>query len=307
MRKIKLILNPVSGRGAGASRQKEIEDKFRQVHLDFETVLTEYPGHAVDLARSAVKQGADTVIAAGGDGTVNEVLNGLMRAKQAGEGKATLGVICVGRGNDFAYGVGIPNDIERNCEILSKNHRRTIDVGHVIGGNFPDGRFFGNGIGMGFDAVVGFEALKLKVLTGFPSYIVAAVKTMFLYFHAPLVELEYNGKKEKRRYIMVSVMNGRRMGGGFMMAPDGNPGDGKLNLCLVEEMTRRHILKLMGQFMKGTQAGDEKVRMDLTDALTITAVDGTLPAHADGETLCEQGQKLQIKLLPAQLEVVCPQ
>ncbi|NQT25485.1 diacylglycerol kinase family lipid kinase [candidate division KSB1 bacterium] len=306
MQKIKLIFNPVSGRGSGASHKKEIEDQFKLLNLNFNAVLTEKSGHAVYLARNAVKEGFDMVVAAGGDGTINEVINGLMLAKQANEGAAALGVICVGRGNDFAYGVGIPNDINRCCEILADNHRRTIDVGHVIGGDFPEGRFFGNGVGMGFDAIVGFEALKLKWLNGFPSYIVAAIKTMFLYFNAPLIELVYNGKKENRRYIMVSVMNGKRMGGGFMMAPEGNPGDGRLNLCLVKESTRRQILKLMGKFMKGTQADDEKVVMDLTDELTIRAVDGTLPAHADGETLCEKGQKLQIKLLPSQLKVICP-
>jgi len=306
MQKIKLILNPVSGRGAGNTEQEHIEKKFNQLNLNFQTARTEKPGHAAELARAAVKDGFDTVVAAGGDGTANEVLNGLMIAKQAGEGSAALGVICVGRGNDFAYGVGIPADVNRCCEILADNFQKTIDVGHVKGGDYPDGRFFGNGIGMGFDAVVGFEALKLKWLTGFPSYIVAAIKTMFLYFHAPLIELTYNGKTENKRYIMVSVMNGRRMGGGFMMAPDGDPGDGKLNLCLVEETTRRHILKLMGDFMKGTQAADDKVRIDLTDVITIKAIDGTLPAHADGETLCEKGRTLNINLLPAQLKIVCP-
>lgn len=306
MDKIKLILNPVSGRGEGASRLKEIEEALSRRRLNFETVLTEYPGHAIELARTAAKAGFGVVAAAGGDGTANEVLNGLMQADRAGEGRAALGMICVGRGNDFAYGVGVPHDVELDCDILAANHRRTIDVGHVTGGDYPEGRFFGNGIGVGFDAVVGFEALKLKWLSGFPSYIAAALKTMFLYFHAPLVELEYNGETHTRRYLMVSVMNGLRMGGGFMMAPDGDPGDGRLNLCLVEEVTRRRILKLMGRFMKGTQAGQPQITMDQTDALRITAVDGVLPAHSDGETLCERGHTLNIRLIPARLEVLCP-
>lgn len=306
MQKIKLILNPVSGRGAGASNRALIENQFNRLDLDFKTDISEKPGHAIQLARQAVRDGYSAVVAAGGDGTVNEVINGLMLAKQAGEGASALGVICVGRGNDFAYGVGIPIDIQRNCEMIAENRRRTIDVGQVIGGNYPEGRFFGNGIGIGFDAVVGFEALKLKWLTGFPSYIVAAIKTMFLYFHAPLIELSCNGKTETGRFIMISVMNGRRMGGGFMMAPDGNPGDGQLNICLVQEVSRRRILKLMGKFIKGTQNDDAKVSTRLTEKLAITAADGTLPAHADGETLCEKGQRLQITLLPRQLEVICP-
>ena len=88
-----------------------------------------------------------------------------------------MGILSVGRGNDFAFGVGVPRDLEAGCRTLAQNNRRTIDVGWVVGGLYPQGRYFGNGVGIGFDAVVGFEALKMKWLHGFPSYIVAALKT----------------------------------------------------------------------------------------------------------------------------------
>jgi diacylglycerol kinase (ATP) len=127
------------------------------------------------------------VVAVGGDGTANEVLNGLVRARQAGCGSAALGLIPVGRGNDFAYGVGIGGGLEVAFQGLAGGQSRWIDVGLVVGGDYPHGRYFGNGVGIGFDAVVGFEALKLKRLHGFPSYIVAALKTIFLYFNAPTV------------------------------------------------------------------------------------------------------------------------
>ena len=130
-----------------------------------------------------------------------------------------LGVLCSGRGNDFAFGAGIPMDIEQGCQTLKDGHKSLIDVGYVKGGLFPEGRYFGNGVGIGFDAVVGFVAAKQKHLSGFASYIVAALKTVFLYYHAPKVRIEVDDRTYEYSALMVSIMNGRRMGGGFHMAP----------------------------------------------------------------------------------------
>jgi diacylglycerol kinase family enzyme len=174
--------------------------------------------HAVELARNAVRDGCGVVVAVGGDGTANEVLNGLMLAKIKGEGESTMAVISVGQGNDFAFGVGVPPGLEAGCKALAQGHTGKIDVGKVAGGLYPEGRYFGNGVGIGFDAVVGFEALKLKRLHGFMAYLVAALRTIFLYYHAPLVEIDFDGEILTLPALMVSIMNGRRMGGGFMMA-----------------------------------------------------------------------------------------
>jgi len=303
----KVIVNPVSGRGAGELAIPQVEQLLRSLGLDFDLVRTERPWHAAELAREAVSSGYDVVVAVGGDGTSNEVLNGLMLAKEAsgGERVATMGVLCVGRGNDFAFGVGVPRELEAACQVLAQGHRRKIDVGHVVGGLYPQGRYFGNGVGIGFDAVVGFEALKLKRLSGFPSYIVATLKTMLFYYHAPSVTIEYDGKTLTQPSIMVSIMNGRRMGGGFMMAPEGKPDDGLLDLCVAHEVSRARILALIPHFMKGSQATQEPIKMDRARQVVVTALEGVLPAHADGETLCTEGQKLAIELLPGQIEILC--
>jgi diacylglycerol kinase family enzyme len=215
-----------------------------------------------------------------------------------------MGVLCVGRGNDFAYGVGIPPDLEAGCQVLAQGHRRTIDVGRVVGGLYPKGRYFGNGIGIGFDAVVGFEAAKMTRLHGFPSYLVAVFKTVFLYYKAPLTAIEYNGQTLTQPSLMISVMNGQRMGGGFMMAPGGEPGDGLFDLCIVREVSRARIFGLIPHFLRGTQMTQEPVRAGQTQKIVVSAVKGTLPAHADGETLCVDGQRLELELLPRQIEVI---
>ncbi len=305
MPRYKIIANPVAGRGAGERAISQIEQVLKEYGLDFDLVRTERPWHAADLAQEAVAAGYDSVVAVGGDGTANEVLNGLMRAKQAGAGPCAMGMLCVGRGNDFAYGVGIPTDLEAGCQALAQGHRRAIDVGRVVGGLYPEGRYFGNGIGIGFDAVVGFEAVKMTWLHGFPSYLVAVLKTVFLYYKAPLTTIEYDGQTITQPSLMISIMNGRRMGGGFMMAPEGQPDDGLFDLCIAHEVSRARIFGLIPHFMRGTQATQEPIRTGRARRVVVTAVEGVLPAHADGETLCTDGRRLELELLPRQIEVIC--
>lgn len=305
MPKYKIIANPVAGRGAGDRCIPQIERILSEYGLDFDIVRTERPWHAAELAQQAAAEGYDVVVAAGGDGTANEVLNGLMQAKQSDLGPCAMGVLCVGRGNDFAYGAGVPTDMEEGCQVLAQDYRRTIDVGRVLGGDYPEGRYFGNGVGIGFDAVVGFVAAKMTRLRGFPSYVVAALKTMFLYYKAPLVTIEYGDQTIRQRSLMVSIMNGRRMGGGFMMAPEGEADDGLLDLCIARQVGRARILYLIVHFMQGTQASQEPIQTGRARGVVVTAVEGTLPAHADGETLCTAGQRLEMELYPRQIEIIC--
>jgi YegS/Rv2252/BmrU family lipid kinase len=300
----KLIVNPTAGRGTGEQASQQIELLLSRYGLEFDLVRTEQPWHAAELAQEAAIEGYGVVVAVGGDGTANEVLNGLMRAKQSAGDTCAMGVLCVGRGNDFAYGMGIPPDLEAGCRVLAQGQRRTIDVGRVVGGLYPEGRYFGNGIGIGFDAVVGFEAAKMTRLHGFPSYLVAVFKTVFLYYKAPLTTIEYDGQTLTQPSLMISIMNGQRMGGGFVMAPDGEPGDGLFDLCIVREVSRGRIFGLIPHFLRGTQMTQEPVRAGRTQKIVVAAVEGILPAHADGETLCVDGQRLELELLPRQIEVI---
>ncbi len=302
MGKYRLIVNPTAGGGTAGKSIPDIERRLHKSGLDFDLVQTERPWHAVELARAAAAE-VDVVVAVGGDGTANEVLNGLMLAKNAGH-TVTMGVLCVGRGNDFAFGVGIPTELAASCEALTADRRRTIDVGHVVGGDLPEGRYFGNGVGIGFDAVVGFVAAKMKHVRGFVGYFVAAIKTIFVYFKAPLVRLEFDGQPMDLHALMVSVMNGTRMGGGFMMAPNGVPDDGVFDLCIARQVSRPRIFAVMLKFMKGTQAEHPAITTGRTNRITVTAVEGTLPAHADGETLCTEGRKLELEIIPNAIEIV---
>lgn len=302
--KYKIIVNPVAGRGAAERAVPEIERLLHERDLDFDLVRTERPMHAAELARDAADEGFDVVVAAGGDGTANEALNGLVRRAGDGVNGVSLGVLCVGRGNDFAFGAGIPAGLEAGCDVLAAGRRRRIDVGWVESELYPEGRYFGNGVGIGFDAVVGFEAHKFKRLSGMPSYVLAALKTAFLYYHPPLVELRCDDAVTVLSTLMVSVMNGRRMGGGFMMAPESSSDDGLFDLCIAGDVPKLAIFPLIARFMQGTQGSHPEIHAQRAREVQVTALEGALPAHADGETLCVSGQSLRIGLLPQKLDVL---
>jgi diacylglycerol kinase (ATP) len=304
MVRYKIIVNPTSGRGEGGADIPRAKELLSGLGITFDLVRTERPLHAMELARQAAREDFDVVVSMGGDGTANEVLNGLMQAKLAGEGEAAMGVITVGRGNDFAHGINVPHGLEASCRLLAAGKRHRMDVGKLTGGLFPQGRFFGNGIGIGFDTIVGFEAAKLTFLTGFPSYLVAALKTIFLYFNAPLLRIVHDGGTLEQPALMVSVMNGRRMGGSFFMAPQSKNDDGKFTVCIAGQVSRLGILLLIPRFIAGTQAGHPAIRYLETTKLNVKALNGSLAAHADGETISTDAETMMVEILPRAIDVI---
>jgi YegS/Rv2252/BmrU family lipid kinase len=304
MAKYKIILNPKSGSGTGAKAYSRIVQIANRINLDYDLVRTEQRGHGIEIAREAIGAGFDVIVAAGGDGTVNEVINGILQAEEAGLGKAALGILCVGRGNDFAGSVGIPEDLEGAFQALVDGEHKVVDVGLVSGGLFPDGRYFGNCVGIGFDAVTTIEVSKLPRLGGFLSFLIAVLKTIFLYYKGPVVRVDYDDQSLTQGTLLVSVMNGKRLGGGFWMAPNGDPTDGVFDLCIADQVNIPRILTLLPHFTKGTQATQKEIKMERAKHVTITALEGVLPAQTDGEIICVDGTHLDIELLPLRLSVV---
>ena len=299
-----IIVNPTSGRGYAETVIPTIETRMRELGLQFDLVRTERPLHAIELAEKGARDGYDVVVAASGDGTANEVLNGLMRAREAGFYKTAMSILPVGTGNDLGYGVHIRGTLQDALLMLAADERFRVDVAIVKGGDFPEGRYFGNGVGIGFDAAVGFEAVKIRRLRGLPAYLIAALRTIFIYYTAPKVKIVYDGQSVELNSLMVSIMNGQRMGGGFYMAPEGDPSDGWFDLCIASTAGKLRIFQLITYFMAGTQASQPEITTARARKVTVTALEGTLPAHCDGETLCYAGQELSMEILPAALDFI---
>ncbi len=299
-----LIYNPAANKGKAGKILPEVEEILRDAGFSYDLSATAGPGDALSFARLATAEKRPLVVAAGGDGTVNEVINGLMEANPNGNDRPVLAVLPVGRGNDFAFGVGIPGELNEAVRVLREGRERIIDIGRVTGGDYPRGRFFGNGVGLGFDTVVGFEAARMKWIQGAASYLAAVVKTIFLYARAPVYEVVMDGETILQPFLMISIMNGRRMGGMFLMAPQSDNSDGELDLCLAGQVAQIKILPLAVKFIGGKQDGHPAIRMARARRISVRAIEGTIPAHADGETICEKGQALTIEIFPASLKVI---
>jgi diacylglycerol kinase (ATP) len=300
----KIILNPTAGNGNGLNAIPEIEKLLNQHNLSFDLVRTERVGHGIELTRQAVKDGYKVIISAGGDGTVNEVINGLMLCQLEGLTIPPLAVLAVGRGNDFAGSMGIPTDLEGGIQALIDDHRRTIDIGKVTGGIFPQGRYFGNCVGIGFDAITTIEVHKLPRWGGFLGFLVAVLKTVFLYNKAPMATIVYDEKSLTQRSLMISIMNGRRLGGNFLLAPNSEPDDGLFDLCIAEQMSSLAVIRMIPHFIRGDQATQPTIKTGQAAHITITGVDGPLPAQTDGEIICVDGTRLEVEVLPRQLEII---
>jgi YegS/Rv2252/BmrU family lipid kinase len=300
MGSVKLILNPAAGRGYGARVEPKLRQWLEAEGIDFDLVRTKGPWHAAELARHAAEDGFETVVGAGGDGTANEIINGLMHASRNGA-TPRMGIIPAGSGSDFASGIGLPPDLRDACRRIACSGVKTIDLGQVrVDGQEP--RYFGNVVGVGFDGAVLMETLKMEFLRGLPLYLLAVLKTIILNFEAPMMTIRYDGQRMKLAASLVSVANGPREGGGFIIAPNARPDDGLLDLCIAREVSRLTMLRLLPHFLRGTHTDLEPITMDQARAVTISSPDG-LVAHVDGEVLCQDAAEIRCEILPSILEV----
>ena len=295
MKRYIVILNPTAGKGHAEKRIPEIEAFFFQHKLPYEIILTERRGHAITLAETYALMDDTIIVAAGGDGTCNEVVNGLMHAsKKMKDRTPTFGLLAIGRGNDFAYSAEIPVGLGEDLLRIKNGKPRPIDIGEVIGGDFPDGRYFDNGVGIGFDTLVGLEAAQMNNVHGGMAYVIGAIKTLIKYPSAPDLDVHYRNKTLSISPAIVSVMNGRRAGGSFFMAPKAKIDDGLFDICITRQGKRRELLSAMIAFTKGTQGEREDTITGRTEKISVEALSGSLAVHADGETICEAGKRLEI-------------
>jgi YegS/Rv2252/BmrU family lipid kinase len=279
-----------------------IEEWLREQGLDFEVATTAAPGHAVDLARDAVSQGGEKVVAVGGDGTVNEVLNGMLLAGADPQATA-LGVVPIGTGNDFAVGAGLPLDLQGACQVVAGNQSRILDVGRFDADN-EEPRFFGNGVGMGFDAMANIESRKITRLRGSLLYLVAVIRTLAFYYDAPLATIHIDGEELVQPCLMISVMNGQRMGGGFKITPHSRMDDGLLDLCVAREVSRAKMVRFVPRFMRGTHITDPDITMGQGRKIEVVS---KMPwaSQADGEIYGVGARRFEVELLPQRLCLLC--
>ena len=303
--KLWIILNPAAAKGKAAKQYPIIDKILAKSGRDFQILKTSSPAHAIEIVRNLPLNENDVTVAAGGDGTCNEVINGLLtRSANSYDAAPFFGVIPVGRGNDFSSTPGISDDVNKAVETLLAGKSRFVDAGFVKGGFFPEGRYFINGIGIGFDTKVGFEAAKLKIKSGI-SYAIGALILIARYEKSPIIRIRYDDKEVTLPAVLVSIVNGKRMGGSFYMGPNALLDDGLLDICYVQHQSSRlSLLKVFSHYTKGTQENCKGVTFGKGKYFHLTALEGSMAAHCDGETVCYDGKELEITCIPNALRLV---
>ncbi len=301
-----VILNPISGHGAGARLWPAIQAALQASGIDLDLAQTSIPRQAIAVAEQAKRDGYETLIAIGGDGTVNEVVNGLMRASKETPCGA-LGIIPVGSGNDFCRTLGLHGDWRDAVQHLVGGRRKWIDVGKIrcdapAHGYAAGAHYFVNAIDTGFGAQTAQHAHDFPFLTGMPMYLAAIFKTL-LYYSIPHLKIALDDKLIEQQSTMVSVNNGRQMGGGFKMAPTASLDDGLLDVIIADGLGRLGILSLLPKVMRGTHIGDPRVKFAQASRVVIDSPD-PLVIEADGEVPFVDAHHLQVEILPKHVQVI---
>jgi len=308
------IVNPVAGKAPGAKLRARAADELRRLFQEITFAESNAPGHATDLARAA--KDAELVIAVGGDGTVREVASGLVSSSGILESSTPgplLAVIPVGSCNDLPKTVGIPADVTEACRVAKEGRARPIDVIRVemSSEGLSQQTHFINAAGFGFDAAVTAEAHKSKHLRGLPLYLVAIIRTL-RDLECPLVRIRAGALSSalpasqftaEQRVLMIVAANGRYYGGGMKVAPEAEPDDGFIDVCIGDSMGRLSVMRILPRFVAGTHVTVKEVRMLRVPALELEFLE-PVKVELDGDVLEPQPfRRFRLSVLPGAVRI----
>lgn len=289
MKSYKFIVNPIAGGGKAKALVPKIKEYFKTSGVDFDIYQTKGPLDAIEAAARAAEEGFEVVVAAGGDGTVNEILNGLVGTK------AILAVIHGGKGNDFATAVNMPRNLDSACQALLRAETKNIDLGKVMD------RFFINSVGVGFDATVALRVNRgIKPFRGTSAYVYAFFETLWSY---KLVEMEIDlgdGPIEAAP-LLVAVGIGQAYGGGMKIVPDAIQDDGLFDVCVFNEMNRLALIYHFPKVFSGKLKQLEQAGMYRAREIKLSLSEVS-PLHMEGEILF--GDKMHFTLEPKGMKVL---
>ena len=290
-----LIVNPAARHGETEHLIPAIERLL--MNVEHVTVLTDRVGHAIELAAAAT--GYDLVVAAGGDGTVHEVLNGLMA--QPAENRPALGLLPTGSGNDTRRMLGISSDLAQAALELATGRRCRFDVGVC------NGIYFNNSFAAGLDAKVTAKAVEYKTTTtrnGIWLYLTALLHVLFNDLDSFPVTVAFDGGEPMAIDTLIAAVTiGRTYGGGFVITPDAVPDDGLFDVCMIDPLSLPEALMRLPFVIAGKHTHMKPVHMSKHTSLVIDA-GCPIPAQIDGEVLLDS--RYDIQILPAGIECVVP-
>lgn len=282
-----VVVNPNAGNGKGKKDWDRISSLLLKVDPGFRAAFSEGKGHASRLAEAAAEEGYRTIITIGGDGTLNEVLNGVLSHKASKPSEFSLGIIPVGTGNDWGRMFGIPLVYEGAVDVIAARQTMPHDVGVVTfyEEEKKHTRYFINIAGVGFESVVVRKTnrQKEKGKSGKAIYLYNLLSSLVTYRHAE-AKLTIDGNTSESKIFSVNVGNGRYCGGGMRQTPDALPDDGMLDITVIKDIGKIEIIRSLKILYDGTILSHPKVDGYRAKKLLVESVT-PLPVEADGETL----------------------
>ena len=294
---IHLFLNPTAGRGRAGRRQPRIIELLGQCGLDIEYHASRSAGDLEAQVLKLVDKGATRVIVAGGDGSVHEAINGILRS----DNRAALGVIPTGTGNDFAKACNIPLNWEHATRLLADRIAANVTPRKIDAGRFND-RFFANGAGIGFDAKVTRVAQSIQLPIGDLVYLLAILRTMIDGIASPQLRITAGDYVWDGPLTLAAISNGPWVGGMFHIAPTADNADNILELLIAKPVTRRRILTLLPKLMSGEHMHEAEIVHRPVTHLTIRA-ELPISSHLDGEVQPMQTD-FELSILPGALDLL---
>ncbi len=283
-----VVANPVAGGGRTRRLWPRLRDRLAHLGLAFEFAETSGPGSATTLARQAVAGGWPLVVAVGGDGTVNEVVNGLVDPLEGPP--ATLGVVVTGRGRDICRNLRVATDPETAARRLVEGEDARVDLGVA---EWPGHRrYFVNAAGIGFDATVA-ERARVGGGSGTLPYLLAVLSAVRAHRAAPASVALDDGRTWTGPMTAAVVANGAHYGGGMKIAPAADPADGRLEVIVVGDLGRLELLRWLPAVYRGTHLANPRVT---SRAARVVAIEAPvpLPMHLDGEPVGETPVRLAV-------------
>lgn len=298
----KLFINPASGRWRGKKLATKINNYLANHGLKSDAIFSLHKGDMTELVKRAVLDGQQTIIVAGGDGTIFEAVNGIMQAKEIEKGiNTSLGIIPLGTGNDFIKATKIPKNWRKACDYLITTKSQHIDVAKVITKN--KSAYFINNIGSGFDAGIGITASKMPILRGKTVYVIGLIWHLIKGVPNPEIEYTIDGLRHKSKMTLTAVTNGTTYGGSFKIAPQASINDGLLDAIIAPPLGRITAIPLILRLLFGTHLKRKDVLHVQCKKFHLKS-NIPIPVVADGEIIDEACTEYSIEILERQLSLL---
>jgi YegS/Rv2252/BmrU family lipid kinase len=290
-----VIANEKANWGSNRAKVRHVTDFLRAQGFSFSVALTAHPGHAPELAAAAVTERADTVIVIGGDGTINEVLNGLLASRL--NHLPRLGIVPTGSSNDFSKSLGLPQSWRQACRTILNGRVRDIDVGQA------GSHYFCSASCLGYFAEIAAGSLQMKGFGGSLRYVIPALDVIRRIGPGWDMTVRADDRTFRGPYGVLLVGNAARFGG-LTMLPDACPDDGLLDCLLIETGSKWEALQLIPRVYREALARHPKVTYFQATSLSVM-LDHPTPVCNDGQMLASSVQRIDYRVLPRRLQVIC--